>query len=340
MTDTLPSSVDGVDSTRSVSQGRLILRRFLRGKTGLISLIVLVATVVFATSAIGIGPIPGWWKWNYYDPSAIVDGGNPTLQLWPFSLGDHPFGQDRIGRDYFAMTMRGIQNSFGHDPHHGYRGRLGRGRRCDRGLLPRMGRLRPHAHHRCLHRHPAIVIAAVVGNFAGALGVWLLGIMLGFFSWMVVARLVRGEFLTLREREFVEAARVAGASDGRIIFRHILPNAAGVILVAGSLLAASAILLEAAISVLGYGIRSPDVSLGLLIGANQSAFSVRPWLFWWPALFIVLLALSVNVFGDALREAFDPRSSRFSRRRTKDAPSTESDVDVVPPDVEADVEMR
>ncbi len=184
------------------------------------------------------------------------------------------------------------------------------------------------------------MIAAVVGNFAGALGVWLLGIMLGFFSWMVVARLVRGEFLTLREREFVEAARVAGASDGRIIFRHILPNAAGVILVAGSLLAASAILLEAAISVLGYGIRSPDVSLGLLIGANQSAFSVRPWLFWWPALFIVLLALSVNVFGDALREAFDPRSSRFSRRRTKDAPSTESDVDVVPPDVEADVEMR
>ncbi len=112
MTDTLPSSVDGVDNTRSVSQGRLILRRFLRGKTGLISLIVLVATVVFATSAIGIGPIPGWWKWNYYDPSAIVDGGNPTLQLWPFSLGDHPFGQDRIGRDYFAMTMRGIQNSF------------------------------------------------------------------------------------------------------------------------------------------------------------------------------------------------------------------------------------
>ncbi len=72
---------------------------------------MLVATVVFATSAIGIGPIPGWWKWNYYDPSAIVDGGNPTLQLWPFSLGDHPFGQDRIGRDYFAMTMRGIQNS-------------------------------------------------------------------------------------------------------------------------------------------------------------------------------------------------------------------------------------
>jgi ABC-type methionine transport system permease subunit len=176
---------------------------------------------------------------------------------------------------------------------------------------------------------PAIVIAAVVGNWAGAVGVWVLGSMLGFFSWMVIARLVRGEFLSLREREFVEAARVAGASDARIIFRHILPNATGVIIVSGSLLAAGAILLEAAISLLGYGIRSPDVSLGLLIGVNQSAFTVRPWLFWWPALFIVTLALSANIFGDALREAFDPRSRRFSRRRTKER------ADGVEPDVAA-----
>lgn len=337
MTDTrLPSQVDRVDPKRSASQGRLILRRFVRAKTGLVALVVLLATVGFATSAIGVGPIPGWWKWNYYDPSTIIDGGNPTLQLWPFSLGEHPFGQDRIGRDYFAMTMRGIQNSFvvmilitgiavvvgvvigavaGY-----YRGWVD-------AVLMRITDV--------FIVIPAIVIAAVVGNFAGAVGVWVLGAMLGFFSWMVVARLVRGEFLTLREREFVEAARVAGASDARIIFRHILPNAAGVILVAASLLAASAILLEAAISVLGYGIRSPDVSLGLLIGANQSAFSVRPWLFWWPALFIVVLALSANVFGDALREAFDPRGRRFSRRRTREAPAQD-----VPAAVEAETELR
>jgi peptide/nickel transport system permease protein len=68
--------------------------------------------VAFATSAVGLGPIPGWWKYNWYDLSNSVNGGEPTLSLFPFSLGDHPFGQDRIGRDYFAMTMRGIQNSF------------------------------------------------------------------------------------------------------------------------------------------------------------------------------------------------------------------------------------
>jgi peptide/nickel transport system permease protein len=340
MTDTLPSRVDELDEKPSVSQGRLILRRFLRGKTGLIALIVLLAVVLFATTAIGVGPIPGWWKWNYYDPSPIVDGGNPTLQLWPFSWGDHPFGQDRIGRDYFAMTMRGIQNSFvvmilitgiavvtgivvgaiaGY-----YRGWVD-------AVLMRITDI--------FIVIPAIVIAAVVGNWAGAVGVWILGIMLGFFSWMVVARLVRGEFLSLREREFVEAGRVAGASAARRNFPRILPHAAGVIIVAASLLAAAAILLEAAISVLGYGIRSPDVSLGLLIGANQSAFSVRPWLFWWPALFIVVLALSANVFGDALRAAFDPRGSRFSRRRTKD-PVDDGTSEDVPPDVEAEVEMR
>lgn len=317
----LPSMVDEVDRKPSVSQSRLVLRRFLAQKTGLIALIVLLAIVLFATSAIGLGPIPGWWGHNYYDLSdSIVNDGAPTLQLWPFTLGDHPFGQDRIGRDYFAMTMRGIQNSFvamvlitgiallvgvtvgaiaGY-----YRGWVD-------AVLMRITDV--------FIVIPAIIIAAVVGNWAGAVGVWVLGIMLGFVSWMVIARLVRGEFLSLREREFVEAARVAGASDARIIFRHILPNATGVIIVSGSLLAASAILLEAAISLLGYGIRSPDVSLGLLIGVNQSAFTVRPWLFWWPAVFIVALALSANIFGDALREAFDPRSRRFSARRTKEA---------------------
>ncbi len=313
-TDTTP-----VVEERSISQGRIIWRRFLSQKVGFIAAIVLLAVVLFATSAVGIGPIPGWWKYNYYDLQNSVNGGAPTLTLFPFSLGEHPFGQDRIGRDYFAMTMRGIQNSF-------VAMALITGIALIVGVV--VGSIAGYFRgwvDAVLMRLtdvfiviPAIVIAAVVGNWAGAVGVWVLGIMLGFFSWMVIARLVRGEFLSLREREFVEAARVAGASDARIIFRHILPNATGVIIVSGSLLAASAILLEAAISLLGYGIRSPDVSLGLLIGANQSAFTVRPWLFWWPAVFIVTLALSANIFGDALREAFDPRSRRFSRRRMKD----------------------
>ena len=148
---------------------------------------------------------------------------------------DHPFGQDRIGKDYFALTMRGIQNSIlvmiviGL-VRHGHRRR----RRCPRGLLPRLGRLGPHAHHRRLHRHPRTRDRPVVGKSAGRTSAH------SCLAAPPRTRVLDGhrpsgarEFLSLREREFVEAARVAGASDMRIIFRHILPNAIGVIIVVG-----------------------------------------------------------------------------------------------------------
>ena len=137
-----------------------------------------------------------------------------------------------------------------------------------------------------------------------------LALMLGFFAWMGLARFVRTEFLTLREREFVDAARVAGASNRRIIFKHILPNAVGVIIVAVTLLMSGAILLESALSFLGFGVVPPDVSLGQLINQYQNAFTTRPWLFWWPGFFIISIALSINFIGDGLRDAFDPRQKR------------------------------
>ncbi len=114
----------------------------------------------------------------------------------------------------------------------------------------------------------------------------------------------------MREREFVDAARVAGASNRRIIFKHILPNAVGVIIVAVTLLMSGAILLESALSFLGFGVVPPDVSLGQLINQYQNAFTTRPWLFWWPGFFIISIALSINFIGDGLRDAFDPRQKR------------------------------
>jgi len=108
---------------------------------------------------------------------------------------------------------------------------------------------------------------------------------------------------------------VAGASDTRIIFRHILPNAVGVIIVNTTLLMAAAILLETALSYLGFGVQSPDTSLGKIISDNQAAFSTRPWLFWWPGLFIVIIALCINFIGDGLRDAFDPRQKRLPNAR-------------------------
>ncbi|WP_104132110.1 ABC transporter permease [Cryobacterium sp. M91] len=329
-------SADELAAASSVpeSQGRLIWRRFIGNKVAVASIIILLLIILFSFSAIGIGPISGWWKFGFKELNPQVNGGDPTLSLVPqflggdgVSLGEHPFGQDRIGKDYFAMTMRGIQNSAlvmvvlgliatvlgvvvgavaGY-----YRGMVD-------AVLMRITDV--------FIVIPALVIGSVVGQWFGSLGAPVLAIMLGFFSWMGIARLVRGEFLSLREREFVEAARVAGASDARIIFKHILPNAMGVVIVSATLIMASAILLETALSFLGYGIRSPDVSLGLLISSNQSAFQTRPWLFWWPGAFIVSLALLVNFVGDGLRDAFDPRHRRFKlskMRETRPEPELE-----------------
>jgi ABC-type dipeptide/oligopeptide/nickel transport system permease subunit len=134
--------------------------------------------------------------------------------------------------------------------------------------------------------------------------------VLGVVLWTNLARLVRGEFLSLREKEFVEAARAMGAADSRIIFRHILPNTLGTIIVNATLTISAAIILETILSFLGFGVQAPDTSLGKLISDYQAAFQTRPWLFWWPGLFIVAIALSVNFIGDGLRDAFDPKQTR------------------------------
>lgn len=325
------------DSKPPESQGRLIFKRFLANKVAVGALILILVIIGFAISAIGLGPIPGWWKYGYTGLNDQVNGGTPTLSLLPkwlggtgIRVGEHPWGQDRIGKDYFAMTMRGVQNSVLVMVIIGLMATVigvivgaiaGYFRGIVDAILMRITDV--------FIVIPALVIGSVVGHAVGGFGAATLAVMLGFFTWMGIARLVRGEFLSLREREFVEAARVAGASDARIIFRHILPNALGTVIVAATLIMASAILLETALSYLGFGIRPPDVSLGNLISSNQSAFQTRPWLFWWPALFIVSLALLVNFVGDGLRDAFDPRHRRFKlRRMQEERPSIAEDEQV------------
>jgi peptide/nickel transport system permease protein len=101
-----------------------------------------------------------------------------------------------------------------------------------------------------------------------------------------------------------------GASSPRIIVRHILPNSVGTIIVNATLTISAAILLETSLSYLGFGVRAPDTSLGLLVSTYQSAFATRPWLFWWPGVFIIAIALTVNFIGDGLRDAFDPKQTR------------------------------
>jgi ABC-type dipeptide/oligopeptide/nickel transport system permease subunit len=318
LTDTLDSAEVPAD-LKGMSQAALVRRRFF-GHTGAMASMVLVAmVVVLAVSSVGIGSWHGWWHYSWTDTPTLVDGGRPTLQWFPFSLGDHPFGQDSVGRDYFAMTMRGTQISLAITVMVGSIAALvgvvigalsGFLRGWVESVLMRLTDM--------VIIIPILLLGAVVGANSRS-GVIILGMLLGLTYWTGMARLVRGEFLTLREREFVDAARLAGASPVRIIFTHILPNAVGVITVNTTLLMSSAILLETSLSYLGMGVRAPDTSLGLLISSNQAAFSTRPWLFWWPGLFIVLICLSINFIGDGMRDAFDPRQKKISLRRVKDA---------------------
>jgi peptide/nickel transport system permease protein len=321
--------------TQGLSQRQIILKRFVKHKAAMASLFILISIVllVFTAGGLHLGTkeapisVPGWWPYsiNDIDPEGAIAStcnggvtGCPTLDLMPefldgtgVQIGNHPFGTDIIGTDYFALVMRGAQQSIMVMV---IVGLLGVGIGTTIGAIAGYyGGMVDAVLMRLTDMFlvtPTSVIGAVIGFRFGNLGVLPLSLMLGFFAWMGLARFVRTEFLTLREREFVDAARVAGASDRRIIFKHILPNAIGVIIVAGTLLMSGAILTESALSYLGFGVMPPDVSLGLLISEYQDTFSISPWLFWWPGSLIVAIALCVNFIGDGLRDAFDPRQRR------------------------------
>ncbi len=323
--------------TEGLSQGKIVTRKFFRHKGALGGMIALAFTILLSFTSMGIGPIRGWWK--HQDPGQFFDlanGGKPTMQLIPtwlggpgFQFGDFPFGQDNLGRDNFSAVMTGVQTSImvvvvlglvvliigvvvgalsGY-----YRGWLDM-------VLMRLTDL--------VITLPVIVIGAILGRLVTTVPQKLnasqevvdaikqympveLALALGLILWPGLARLTRSEFLSLREREFVDSARVSGASNFRIITKHILPNAAGVIIVNITLLMSVAVVLETALSYLGFGIVRPQISLGNLISDYQTAFATRPWLFWWPGLFIILIALSVNFIGDGLRDAFDPRQKKI-----------------------------
>jgi ABC-type dipeptide/oligopeptide/nickel transport system permease subunit len=232
-------------------------------------------------------------------------------------LGEHPFGLDNeAGKDMFAMTMRGVQTSLTVilvlgvlsttigvviGALSGYYGRW-----VD-GALMRFTDV--------IIVIPLLVITAVAGFALGLSGMWPVAVALGLFTWTGLARLVRAEFLALREREFVDAARVANASDRRIIFKHILPNTVGTIVVSTTLLMGAGILTESALGFLGFGVRAPQVSLGTLVSDYDGAYSTRPWLFLWPGFFVVAIVLCLQFIGDGLRDAFDPRQKRIPKRK-------------------------
>jgi peptide/nickel transport system permease protein len=154
---------------------------------------------------------------------------------------------------------------------------------------------------------PLIIILFAVSIF-GRPSLWNVVIVLGLLGWPALARLVRGQFLALRTLEFVLAARATGASDARVVLRHVLPNALAPVLVAATFGVANAILVEAALSFLGLGVQPPTPSWGNMLTDAQSLTVLErmPWLWVPPGFMILISVLSINFVGDGLRDALDP----------------------------------
>lgn len=300
------------------TSSQMVRRRFFRHRAAMAALTVLTGVVLLTFTSIGIGPVPGWWDKSYVNTAEVIDGGRMTLDVFPSfvdgdgpAIGEHPFGQDNVGKDYFALTMRGAQRSLIIALTVGLISTL-----LGMTIGALAGFFRGRTDNALMRvtdlvlAIPLLLIAAVVSRRWGASGILVLALVLGLLVWGQLARLVRGEFLSLREKEFVEAARALGATGPQIIRRHLLPNTVGTIIVNATLTISAAILLETSLSFLGLGVRSPETSLGLLVSFYQNASQTRPWLFWWPGLFIVVIALCINFIGDGLRDAFDPKQNR------------------------------
>jgi len=281
----------------------MILRRFVRHRPAVAAFLVLVIMVLAAL----VAPL------TPYSPRAQV----PANRLQPPST-THWFGTDELGRDVFTRIL--------------YGGRVS----LTVGLLATT-----------LTLIIGVLVGAISGYFGGFLDnllmrvtdtflafptifvlillssllreqniAWLRNsiviviVIIGTLSWMWPARLVRSLFLTLREWEFVMAARAVGVRRGRIIFAHILPNCLGSIVVAGTLQVAWAIITESGLSYLGFGVQPPSPSWGNILATAQSYVFRAPWLAVFPGLMIFITVLCINYIGDGLRDAFDPFTIR------------------------------
>jgi len=268
-------------------------KRFRKNKLGMAGL-VMVALMFFISF---LAPIL-----SPYAPDHI----NTDAVLLPPSW-DHPFGTDTLGRDVLSRMIFGARVSL----------KVGF---VAVGIATIIG----------------VILGAIAGYYSGWTdtiimrlvdimlcfpsfflilaviaflepSIWNIMIVIGFTSWMGVARLIRAEFLSLRERDFVTAARATGAGDRRIIFSHILPNAIAPALVSATLGVASAILVESALSFLGLGVQPPDPSWGNILTEGKDNIEIAWWLSLYPGLAILFTVLAYNLLGEGIQSALNPK---------------------------------
>lgn len=292
-----------VDNQEFVSRRTLVTRRFLHNRLAVVALAVLALLFVAAYAA------PPLLPYSHTDIDFFALQAPPSPEHW--------FGTNAIGQDVLAQVLRGMQKSlligvsvavvstliaatvgsvagyFG-----GWR---------DRALMWFVDLL--------LVVPSFILIAIVSPRTKNSANIALLIVLLSAFSWMISSRMVRGLTMSLREREYVQAARYMGVPSWRIIARHIVPNVASILIIDTALNVGAAILAETGLSFLGFGVQPPDVSLGTLIADGTKSATTFPWVFLFPAGVLVLILVCANLTGDGLRDALDPGSPNLRGKR-------------------------
>jgi peptide/nickel transport system permease protein len=307
------------DSTlefRARSLWDLFWRRFRQDRLALVSLSFIGFLIVIAITAPLIVKIAGTPAPDVRDTSALDAFGTPTGPS-----ADHPFGVDTIGQDVFSRTIYGTRVSLivafvatGLATFVGVA--LGLLAGYMRGWVDVLVSRSVDVLLAIPYLLLAVGLAASCSLGDGCLGGLLkpgLGVVIfviAVTSWPPIARIVRGETLSLREREFVEAARSVGASNPRIIFSEILPNLVAPIIVYASILIPQVILYEAALSFLGVGVQAPTASWGQMISDATQIFNTAWWYMLYPGLALLLTVLAFNLVGDALQDALNPKAAR------------------------------
>jgi ABC-type dipeptide/oligopeptide/nickel transport system permease subunit len=288
-------SLAGAESGGGRSPLRLAVRRLLRSHTAVAGLGI-TAILVF------VGLFAPWIAPEHY--SAIQ---GEAVREPPGTPG-HLLGTDELGRDTLSRLLYGASLSL----------RMGIGATLVAVLLGVvLGAVSGYAGgvvDAVLQRLtdtfmalPTLLLCIAVTAVFESPPEWILFLVMGFVSWPTVARLVRGQILSLRESDYALAARSLGAGDARILFRHLLPNCMGPIIVLSTMLVASMILFEAGLSFLGLGVQPPFPSWGRMLSEGIKYHADSPWLSVFPGTCILLTVLGLNFFGDGLRDAFDPK---------------------------------
>jgi oligopeptide transport system permease protein len=271
--------------------------RRLRGQRGACAALLVLAGVALLAL---LAPPASPWSYDSLDWRHVAQPPGVTAAHW--------FGTDRLGRDLFVRTLHGLRLSLAISL-------LATVVSVGIGLA--WGAIAGFAGGRTdewmmrfvdvLYSLPYLFIVIILSTLVGRGSIAVLLIAIGAVGWLTTARIVHGQARALKRREFIEAARATGLSGGAILVRHIIPNLAGTVAVYATLTVPQMILFEGFLSFLGLGVQEPHASLGNLISAGAQEMESAPWMLLVPATFLVLLLVCLNILGDGLRDALDPR---------------------------------